>query len=241
MDKTVVHVGEELLQRKALLLPAVHDFFLERYDEMIAEVSNLQGAEKNTSITSLWILSNLTNALQHHLVYTCKARKYGTLLYRPNTNLVALLQQSLSKLTENLANTTWLVEGNSSPQPDPMFSCNAEEADTMLWLHAKQTQCNQILVLSPDTDVYMIGLPLQCTQDKDIIIQISDRNSREAKLLHMRQLIIALSNDPDLASVETTLLPKILQTLFVVTGCDYISFFSGIGKARFLRYFFMAC
>ena len=112
--------------------------------------------------------------------------------------------------TENLANTTWLVEGNSSPQPDPMFSCNAEEADTMLWLHAKQTQCNQILVLSPDTDVYMIGLPLQCTQDKDIIIQISDRNSREVKLLHMRQLIIALSNDPDLASVETTLLPKIL-------------------------------
>ena len=119
-----------------------------------------------------------------------------------------------------------------------MFSCNAEEADTMLWLHAKQTQCNQILVLTPDTDVYMIGLPLQCTQDKDIIIQISDRNSREVKLLHMRQLIIALSNDPDLASVETTLLPKILQTLFVVTGCDYISFFSGTGIAMFLRYFF---
>ena len=29
-----------------------------------------------------------------------------------------------------------------------------------------------------------------------------------------------------------------MQTLFVCTGCDYISFFSGLGKATFLRYFF---
>lgn len=27
MDKTVVHVGEDLLQRKAILLPAAHNFF----------------------------------------------------------------------------------------------------------------------------------------------------------------------------------------------------------------------
>ena len=49
----------------------------------------------------------------------------------------------------------------------------------------------------PDTDVYMIGLPLQCTQDKDIIVQISDMNSRELKLLYMKRLIAALSNEPD--------------------------------------------
>lgn len=29
MDKTVVHVGEDLLQRKAILLPAAHNFFVE--------------------------------------------------------------------------------------------------------------------------------------------------------------------------------------------------------------------
>ena len=33
-------------------------------------------------------------------------------------------------------------------------------------------------------------------------------------------------------------LPQIFQTIFVASGCDYISFFSGIGKANFLRYFF---
>ena len=139
---------------------------------------------------------------------------------------------------EQLANTSWFVEGNNSPQPDPAYSCNAEETDTMLWLHAKRTNCNKILVLSPDTDVYMIGLPLQCTQDKDIIVQISDMNSRELKLLYMKRLTAALSNDPDLASVAAATHTKVVQTLFVVTGCDYISFFSGMGKATFLRYFF---
>ena len=139
---------------------------------------------------------------------------------------------------EHLANTSWFVEGSNSPQPDPVYSCNAEETDTMLWLHAKRTQCDKVLVLSPDTDVYMIGLPLQCTLDKDIIVQISDLNSRELRLLCMRRLITALSSDPDLATVERSTLSRVLQALFVLSGCDYISFFSGIGKATFLRYFF---
>ena len=65
---------------------------------------------------------------------------------------------------EHLQTHLGFVEGSSSPQPDLVYSCNAEETDTMLWLHAKKTHCNKILVLSPDTDVYMIGLPLQCTE-----------------------------------------------------------------------------
>ena len=45
MDRTVVHVGEELLQRKAILLPVVHDFFSICLDEISAKV-NLQGTER---------------------------------------------------------------------------------------------------------------------------------------------------------------------------------------------------
>ena len=33
-------------------------------------------------------------------------------------------------------------------------------------------------------------------------------------------------------------IPRVLQTLFVSTGCDFVSFFSGIGKAFFLKVFF---
>ena len=110
---------------------------------------------------------------------------------------------------EHLANTSWFVEGSNSPQPDPVYSCNAEETDTMLWLHAKRTQCDKVLVLSPDTDVYMIGLPLQCTLDKDIIVQISDLNSRELRLLLcMRRLITAqpwqLLKDPHFQALFRT-------------------------------------
>ena len=70
-------------------------------------------------------------------------------------------------------------------------------------------------------------------------MQVSPINSKEMKFVHLSALNSALGNDPDLAGLDTTELAQILQTLFVGTGCDYISFFfCGIGKATFLRYFF---
>ena len=138
----------------------------------------------------------------------------------------------------DLANTCWFVTGSNTPQPDPLYSSNAEETDTVIWLHADRTKCKKILVLSPDTDVYMIGLPLQCTQDKEVIVQISDLKSRDLKLLHLNCLVAALVNDPDMASVPTSVRSNIIQALFVVSGCNYVSFFSGIGKASFVKCFF---
>lgn len=111
-DKTVVYVGEELLQRNALLLPVVYDYFSECLNKALAEV-NLQGTERKTSLTSLWVLSNLISTLQHHLVYSCKARKYGTLLYRPRTDLTPILQQSLWKLRQHE------LKGNKIQPPQP--------------------------------------------------------------------------------------------------------------------------
>ena len=108
----------------------------------------------------------------------------------------------------------------------------------MIWLHATKTRCSKITVLSADTDVYMIGLPLQCSLDKDIIVQVSNINSRERKLLSLKNMIVAIQNDPDLATVTEATRLKVIQALFVVTGCDCVSFFSGMGKATFLRYFF---
>lgn len=70
------------------------------------------------------------------------------------------------------------------------------------------------------------------------MIQISAYNSRELCFLHLPALVTALRNDPGLSSIEPALLPQIFQTLFVVTGYDYTSFFSGLGKATFLRYLF---
>ena len=51
------------------------------------------------------------------------------------------------------------------------FKSNAEEADTRVWLHASKFTGKKILIFSPDTDVYHIGLS-QSTHN-DIIIQLN--------------------------------------------------------------------
>ena len=86
--------------------------------------------------------------------------------------------------------------------------------------------------MSPDTDVYHIGLGLNM-DDKHILVQISPINSREIRFLDLLALNLALPNDPDLSTVPSTILPLVIQTLFVCSGCDYISFFSQLGKATF--------
>ncbi len=97
----------------------------------------------------------------------------------------------------------------------------------------------RVFVISPDTDVYHIGLPLQARllQSKENVVQISAINSHDLRLLRLNNLLSALQNDPDLANINPRLLPQVLQTLYVTSGCDYISFFSSIGKATFLQYF----
>ena len=91
--------------------------------------------------------------------------------------------------------------------------------------------------MSADTDVYMIGLTRPCAINKDVIVQVSKINSRELKLLSLKNLIGAVHNDPDMAHIPLSSRLAVVQTLFVVTGCDYISFFGGIGKATFLKHF----
>ena len=137
----------------------------------------------------------------------------------------------------DITDTAWFVTSKNKPEPDPNYHCNAEEADTRLWLHARKTPYSRILMVTPDTDVYMIGLGLHCARSKEIVAQINPYHTRELRLLHLTRLIMALETDPDLGKVESHL-PHILQALYVATGCDYVLFFSRIGKSTFMRYFY---
>ena len=47
-----------------------------------------------------------------------------------------------------------------------------------------------------------------------------------------------MGNDPDLSSIPPEQRPQAIQSLYACTGCDYVSFFAGIGKTRFLSTFF---
>ncbi len=53
----------------------------------------------------------------------------------------------------------WLVT-SSGKKPISALKCNAEEADTKMWLHVLKSDGSHKLVWSPDTDVFHVGLPL---------------------------------------------------------------------------------
>lgn len=120
------------------------------------------------------------------------------------------------------------------------LNCGAEEADTRLWLHVLHSQYSRVLVCSPDTDVYHIGFPL-LSPENDVIVQLNVYTSMEHQYLWANKLQLALTGDPDLAAVETDNRLALLQSLFIATGCDYTSFFAGIGKATFMRVAFQHC
>ncbi len=129
----------------------------------------------------------------------------------------------------------YCVEHQSRPEPDPRLACNAEETDTRLWLHVKHSRGTRKLILSPDTDVYHIGLPLIANTDLDVLVKLNPTNSTELRLLDLRALLDAFYNDPDLASLPRRCIPLSIQMVYISTGCDFISFFHGLGKASFLN------
>ena len=126
------------------------------------------------------------------------------------------------------------VTSGHPPTINHMLSCNADESDTRIWLHVLHSPGTRKLVLSPDTDVYNIWLQVITPTNLDVLVRLSTFSSIEQCFLDPQALLRSIWNDPDLASVDQTKIALIFQTLFIATGCDYISFFHGIGKATFL-------
>ena len=120
-------------------------------------------------------------------------------------------------------------------QPDHSLYCTAEEADNRVWLHALTSSGSHTLVCSPDTDIYHIGLPLMSRYPCEVVIQLSAIASLEHRFLSLTQLCTAHNNDPDLATVPCEVRPNLSQFLSICSGCDYVLFFVGLGKATFLR------
>ena len=75
------------------------------------------------------------------------------------------------------------------PQCGPLLTSNAEETDTYLWLHMKHFAGLNKLVLSPDTDVYHIGLPLVANTDLKVLVKISPIGSKQIRILDIQALM----------------------------------------------------
>ena len=134
----------------------------------------------------------------------------------------------------------WLlcVHELSAEQPE-RYRSTAEEADIRIWRHAMQCQANNILIYSPDTDVYNIGLGLLNQHSTTTYtIQLNVPHSDQKRYININNLKVALMKDLDLSNLPQDQLSEILQTLFICTGCDYISYFKFLGKATILNNFF---
>ena len=102
-----------------------------------------------------------------------------------------------------------------------------------------KSQGRNILIYSPDTDTVHIGLPFisqQC-EEKNVVIQLSVKLGHQS-FIHINELCKCLKNDPDLSQIKTESICSITKFLFIVSGCDYISFSTGFGKTRFLQTLF---
>ena len=108
--------------------------------------------------------------------------------------------------------SAWFVTTEDNPQLDPIYTCNAEETDTWIWVHVNQSTSFKILILSHDTDIYYIGLPL-INENKDIIIQTNPYNSKHLTYISILALKFALANDPDLAITTQCTSPDIPNTV----------------------------
>ena len=98
-NKMLIEVGRMLLENRAALLPTIHLKFMQCARDLMSE-SRIQKLPDLQFITSRHILSEIIATFQHHVIYACKVRKYGTLVYRPNSDLVVLLSEALWKMKQ---------------------------------------------------------------------------------------------------------------------------------------------
>ena len=69
----------------------------ETFSSFVSELACASNLHVEGKFKDRRILSNLVVCLQHHLSYTCKVRKHGTLLYRSNGDLLVSLSHLVYK------------------------------------------------------------------------------------------------------------------------------------------------
>ena len=98
-NRMLIAVGTMLLENRATLLPTICSDFNQHAKDLTA-AQGIQEPPELKSISSRWILSEITAKYQHHVTYACKVRKHGTLVYRPTSDLLTVLSEAMWKLKQ---------------------------------------------------------------------------------------------------------------------------------------------
>ena len=117
----------------------------------------MQDPQELKSISSRSVLSEITAKYQHHVTSTCKVRKHGTLVYRHNSDILALLSEALWKLKQIHVELirSEALDTSVSTCPDPAEACNIGHVNKLI-----HTQIESCLSTSAKCPVYYDDLNL---------------------------------------------------------------------------------
>lgn len=101
------------------------------------------------------------------------------------------------------------------------------EADTAIWYHANIINYKNIIINSADTDIWVIGLLHFKKINKNIIIKSNKQ------YININKIIKNIENKFEF--IDNSILNIVF--LYIVSGCDYISFFYYLTKEHFLNVF----
>jgi hypothetical protein len=152
---------------------------------------------------------------------------------------------------ENKALVQSCLEGQLIERVGEEYLSNHHETDTRALFHVLRCPSSTVTIYSPDSDVLMVGLLTFPTWSaavgpapagkKQLYLQISRLQGEVANqpgIVDVNKLVHLLENHPDLHDIEAGRRVKFLVSPFVLMGCDFVSFFSGISKRQFLKEFF---
>jgi len=80
---TAVDIAQQLLNNQALTLVSAYNIFS-------GNIASLSTTAVSAERTPRWLLGQLSVLLKHHLAYTCRVKKHGTMLYRQGRELDCL-------------------------------------------------------------------------------------------------------------------------------------------------------
>ena len=120
-------------------------------------------------------------------------------------------------------------------KPLPKLFNNHYEGDSLVWLHALQRRGDSpVLIWSSDSDIPHIGMPfVDKYPDGHFILQLKD-NASECEYLDLNKLMKLMSLNADLQCIPFCFIGPEMQMLFIVSGCDYVSFFKYHTKRNFI-------
>ena len=215
----------------------------------VSEKYQASPKDQNTSSTDIWLFSahrkchHITPA---HFLYTRNSFTSGLArIYWMQTMQYwahFLETRKLHGFSIQGECSTWLVKATEIsliPEPAPHYQSNAEEVDARIWRHAKPSMANDILIYSPDTDIYNSGLGLLHTCTSKHAIHHSVKCAKISRTeVPAPQFSSPERPRPCLSSMTTWQhIAPTLQSLFICTGCDFVSYFKSIGKPTFFNNF----